>query len=167
MSTPTAPPPVPTPSRQTVYLVFGGFLVVGLLIVVVMIALSAGSGVRRTGVPDAELTETTYLETVSALLIDADPINGEQLMRSQGCLSCHGESAVAVNLAPTFEGIAITALQRRPPLTAATYLYEAIVYPDTHLVTGYTTVMPGNYGDLPEETLGDMLAYLLTKTNES
>ncbi|MCU0495887.1 MAG: cytochrome c [Anaerolineae bacterium] len=161
------PSPAPSTSKQTLYLVFGGFLVVGLLIVVVMIAISAGSGVRRTGVADADLTETTYLETVSALLTNADPIRGEQAIRSQGCLSCHGESAVAVNLAPTFEGIALTAMQRRPPLTASAYLYEAIVYPDTHLVTGYTTVMPGNYGDLPQDALGDMLAYLLTKTDGS
>ena len=92
---------------------------------------------------------------------DADPTNGASLIEQYECVACH---RIAVNnIAPKFVDIAERAATRRPPLTAAAYIYESIVHPAAFVVDGYNTVMPQNFRDrLSDRELGDIIAYLLT-----
>lgn len=151
--TPSAPV-LPVLIAVVLLAVFGAVFFIGFLNL---------STVPPADIPE-ELTADTYMDIVTVLLADADPARGEDALRRHGCLSCHAGAAVANNLAPGFEGIATRAETIRPPLTAAAYLYEAIVYPTAFDAGGFSAMMPQNYGSLPEQDLGDMIAYLLTLT---
>lgn len=101
-----------------------------------------------------------YVEEVAALLENADPARGETLMVQ--CNACHVIGAVN-HIAPPFEGVADRAATRRPPMSAETYIYESIVYPEAYIVEGFMNSMPINYRDqYNDQDLGDIMAYLLT-----
>jgi cytochrome c551/c552 len=110
----------------------------------------------------ATLTAQTYAGTVEGLLAVADPERAPKLMETHACYGCHLYGALN-RLGPSFQGIGARAAERRPPLSAAAYLYEAIVYPDAHTIEGYTGRMPLNFGALSDEDLGAIIAYLLTQ----
>lgn len=109
------------------------------------------------------LTAATYMDIVGPLLANADPMRGEQLIHSGfECHVCHIQNAGQV--APSFVGMGARAATARPPLTAEAYLYEAIMYPSVHVVSGYSAAMPANYPSrLEPQQVGDMIAYLLTQ----
>lgn len=127
-----------------------------------VIAFASATG---QSVQDAHVTPvaSAYLDIVQPLLVDADPERGAKLAReTYECYACH--IAGSGNVAPSFEGLGELAAQRRAPMTAEAYLYEAIVYPAVHVVDGYAASMPANYGTrLSEQELGDIIAYLLQK----
>ncbi len=142
------------------------FLVLALLAIVTLLFLAefVSSTQAETIVPEAtsEITADTYVEQVTTLLQDADPANGASLIEQYECVACH-RLAVANNSAPPFVDVAERAATRRPPLTAAAYIYELIVHPAAFVVAGYNTVMPQNFRDrLSDRELGDIIAYLLT-----
>lgn len=113
------------------------------------------------------ITSDTYTAEVSALLENADAIRGEAVITQYECHTCHIQGAGQI--APAFTGLNESAVTRRPPLTAAAYLYEAIVNPSIHLVEResgetYPPAMPTNYPErLTDQELGDVIAYLLTQ----
>lgn len=149
-------------SNWTVLIVLTLFIVVAFFFALEFITASqeGSEGALET------LTADSYVEEVNALLAveGADPVLGEELATSLGCKSCHANPFT--QLAPHFTGIATRAEGRRPPLTAAAYLYESILYPGAYLVPGYNNVMPQTYGDLSDQELGAIIAYLLTLTDE-
>jgi hypothetical protein len=116
---------------------------------------------------DATLTADSYMTEVSALLEGADAARGEAVITAYECHTCHITGAGQV--APAFTGLGELAATRRPPLTAAAYLYESIVNPLAHLVEResgetYPPAMPTNYPErLTKQELGDAIAYLLTQ----
>jgi hypothetical protein len=60
-------------------------------------------------------------------------------------------------------GIAARAATRRPPLSAAEYVYESITTPTAYVVEGFQPAMPPNYPErLTDQELGDIIAYLLS-----
>jgi mono/diheme cytochrome c family protein len=112
--------------------------------------------------PDAVATAMTA-EEVDALLVNADPVRGEQLTVAQGCAACHVQGAVN-GIAPPFEGVGERAATRVEGLAASAYLYDSIVHPTDYLVEGYAPSMAQDYGDrLTREELADVVAYLLTQ----
>jgi mono/diheme cytochrome c family protein len=106
-------------------------------------------------------------------LPEGDPQNGEALSASLGCTACHitaptgpswlagadqpgiGERAELRLAEATYTGSATNAQE---------YLFESIVLPNTHLVSGYAEgVMPNTYANsLTDQDMADMIAYLLT-----
>ena len=92
---------------------------------------------------------------VAELLQMADPSIAPSLLEEKACLACHN----LVNIAPPLDLMSAFAAIRRPPLTAATYIYESIVYPNSFIVEGYNPTMP--LTDLTDEELSALLAYLL------
>lgn len=117
-------------------------------------------------VPAASLAADTYLDTVNTLLANADPANGALLVAQHGCIVCHRTGAPN-GIAPAFTGLADRAATRRPPLTAAAYIYEAIINPGVFTAhdgsDAYASAMPQNFAQIltPQE-IGDIVAYLLT-----
>jgi cytochrome c551/c552 len=108
------------------------------------------------------LTADTYMERVNGLLAIGDATRGDAVLQQYNCVACHRAGA-ANNVAPSFVGIAEAATTRRPPLTAAAYLYESITQPMAHVVEGYAPAMPANYNTrITDQELADMLAYLLS-----
>lgn len=120
--------------------------------------LSKSSG----GVEEADLTVDTYMDIVTHLLENADASRGETLVTQYGCSACHAGNN-AGRLAPAHSEVASVASERRPPLTAAAYVYESIIYPGAFVVEGYTNNMPRIYADqIPDADLGDIIAYLIS-----
>jgi cytochrome c551/c552 len=140
-----------------VYVAIVLLLVVAVIFIVAFVVTSGGKPE-----PSAEgLTADTYMDTVTALLENADPENGSQLIDHYECAACH--RAGADRIAPSYAGIAARAADRRPPLTAAAYIYESITDPGAYVVEGYSDAMLKNYPErLPDRELGDIIAYLLT-----
>ena len=150
-----------TPRRTSVlpvYIALGILVVFGVIFAVEFLQLSESSG----GVGDEQLTPDTYLDIVEPLLVDADPAVGEELVELYGCTVCHGGDN-AGRLAPGYTGLSGIAEERRPPLTAEAYVYEAIIYPGAHTVEGYTNNMPRIYdSQITDDDLGDIIAYILS-----
>lgn len=148
-------------SRWPVYLVILLFIVVSVVFMIEFV-VSTESEIVAKAVATAESSTDNYAATVAALLENADPANGAALVEFHGCIACHRIGA-ANNIAPAFEGIAERAATRRPPLTAAAYLYEAITNPAAYVVEDYNLSMPQDYAQrLSEREIGDIIAYLLT-----
>lgn len=136
---------------------------------ITLVALSAFAVVIAGVISSSNASETSDIEAdayateVAAALVDADAGIGADLAEAQDCGLCHvqGEG----RLAPLFAGLADFAPERRPPLSAEQYLYEAILFPGAHLVEGYTNAMPNNYAErLSRQEIGHIIAYLLTFT---
>lgn len=107
-------------------------------------------------------SDESYETRVSELLANADPVRGETLLTTYTCVACHRLGAEN-GVAPSFVGLAERAAERRPPLSAAAYIYQSIVEPATYLVDGYGAAMPQNFeARMSDEDLGDIIAYLLT-----
>ena len=142
--------------RWPVYLAL--LLLIGFTVVFIVVFIIASDAPP----PNTVLTEDIYAERVAELLADTDPENGAELVREHSCTTCH-VAGVDVGIAPPFAGLVEAAATRRPPLSAADYLYESIVDPQAYIVEGYSGAMPQNFDEqLSDEELGDILAYLLT-----
>lgn len=118
---------------------------------------------QSTSGATGSITQDSYAVEVAAAMEGADADIGASLINEYECYTCHvlGDGSQS----PLFDGIANFAGERRPPLSAEQYLYEAIVFPDIHIVEDYTDSMPDDYDErLSEEQVGHIIAYLLTLT---
>lgn len=103
----------------------------------------------------------SYRGRVDALLAMAQPENAETVISKYSCNACHREGQGVI--APLFDGLAARAADRRPPMPADAYIYEAIVFPGAFVVEGYNDLMPPDFGTrMTDQELADVLAYLLT-----
>lgn len=153
----TNSPPRPI-SRLPLY---GVSLLLIAVIVIFVVELMVSTGVPPTPEATAELAADTYMDTVTALLKDANPENGAALVEQYNCIACHRLGANKI--APPFVGIAARAALRKPPLTAAAYIYESIVNPTAYVMEGFSPAMPQNFRQrLSDRELGDIIAYLLS-----
>ena len=93
------------------------------------------------------------------MLALADASLAPAILEANACLACHNlpELAPPLNLAGPFAAL------RRPPLSAAAYLYEALVYPNSFVIEGYQPTMP--ISALEDDELGALIAYLLGEEN--
>lgn len=113
----------------------------------------------------SEISAESYADEVTAALTNADSEIGGDLVYELECNLCHLQGDGS--LSPLFFGLADLASDRRPPLSAEQYLYEATLYPGVHLVEGYTNAMPNDYDErLTQQEVGHIIAYLLTFTDE-
>ena len=153
-----------TTRRTSVLPVFIALAILAVFLVVFAIEfidLSKSSG----GVDNEQLTAETYMDIITPLLEDADANRAEALLTTYGCFACHAGNG-AGRLAPSHLDLAVIAAERRPPLTAAAYVYESIIYPGAFVVDGYPNNMPRIYEDqIPEDELGDIITYLIA-TND-
>lgn len=82
---------------------------------------------------------------------------GKKLFDAFGCATCHGQQA------PTLAGLAgqTVLLENRQQVTAdENYLRESILDPGAKIVAGYQPIMPSFRGQLSEEQLFDLIAYI-------
>jgi cytochrome c oxidase subunit II len=86
---------------------------------------------------------------------------GAKLYRSLGCSGCHENSTIV--RAPPLEGIygKPVPLNNGSTVTADDrYLHDSIVHPDKEVAAGYEPVMPSYQGQVNEEQIFQLLAYL-------
>ncbi len=86
---------------------------------------------------------------------------GEEVFRRRGCSGCHGESATVH--APRLAGI----YGRRVPLedgdmvmVDARYIRDSILLPASEVAAGYPPIMPSYQGQLGEEEILALVAYI-------
>lgn len=110
---------------------------------------------------------------ISKELPEGDAQNGELLVQSFACTTCHidaptGPYWLASEDQPAISERAQTRFDQPDYAgeagTANEYLYESIVNPSIYVVSGFADgVMPNNYGStLTEQDLADMIAYLIS-----
>ena len=152
----------PTPASVASFRVVAGIALFAVIIfIAVLIAVISNSEPSSS-----EINAESYAEEVAAALTNADSQIGGDLVYELECNLCHLQGDGS--LSPLFFGLADFASERRPPLSAEQYLYEAILYPGAHLVEGYTNAMPNNYAErLSRQEVGHIIAYLMTFTAET
>jgi cytochrome c oxidase subunit 2 len=86
---------------------------------------------------------------------------GERVFRTRGCSGCHAPGS-AIH-APLLEGL----YGRKAPLADGTlvtadeqYLRDSIVLPNKQIAAGYQPIMPTYQGQISEEELSALMAYL-------
>lgn len=148
--------------RWVIYLTLGLVVIVAIVFVSEFVVASTRSG-AETDNPSAEVTPEDVSERVVQVLLGADVANGQRLVQeAYECHVCHIDGGGRI--APAFVGIAQRAETEVSGLNAAEYIYQSIVYPDVHVVKGYSNAMPANYPSrLTEREIGDIVAYLLTQ----
>jgi cytochrome c oxidase subunit 2 len=87
---------------------------------------------------------------------------GSRLFTQRGCVSCHGGENPGIR-APALGGIFGTEVGLSDGKTVfadENYLRESIIDPRAKIVMGYTPIMPSYAGQLSEEELLDLIAYV-------
>jgi cytochrome c oxidase subunit 2 len=82
---------------------------------------------------------------------------GEKLFTSWGCSACHGQRA------PTMAGLYLTQVPLDDGSTVLAdddYLRESIIEPAAKVVAGYPAIMPSYRGQLTEEQIMDLVAFI-------
>ncbi|MDZ4769419.1 MAG: cytochrome c [Chloroflexota bacterium] len=153
--TQSTPPTAPSRTLTPAVLLTIALLVIAAAAFFVVLLTFNPSNVTPTTTEEAR-----YTEIVDRLTASGDPTRAEAIMERYACTACHllgGE-----RVAPPWEPLAALAAGRRPPLTAAEYLYESIVHPAVYVVEGYPASMPQDYGSrMTEAEIADVLVYLL------
>jgi cytochrome c2 len=153
-----------TPQKQA--RLAGLVIVIAITLVVLSVvgaalALLAIPDQRTMMTPVAVVGAPEFQPEVESRVKAADPARGEALFKQYACAGCH---AMNNNVGPDMKGIGERAATRRPPYSAAAYLYESITQPNAYIVPGYPAgVMVQNFKQaIPEDELYDLIAWLLT-----
>jgi cytochrome c oxidase subunit 2 len=88
---------------------------------------------------------------------EAPAVSGAKLFTTLGCVQCHGQNA------PTLAGLFGSTVVLENGDTAyadENYLRESILNPPAKIVSGYVGVMPSFRGQLSEEQINDLVAYI-------
>ena len=88
---------------------------------------------------------------------DPPAIAGARLFVSQGCSTCHGQNA------PTLAGLFGRSERMNDGSSVVadeTYLRTSILYPPAQIVAGYAPLMPSYRGQLNDEQVDDLVAYI-------
>lgn len=140
-----------------VYLALALLVIFGVLFLVVLFEFQPEE--ER---PTARVADGNYGAIVADLLAQGDAAQGDALMEKYTCVVCH-RLGVETQIAPSLAGINERAAERRPPMSAAEYIYESIVHPTEYVVEGYPASMLQDFGArIPDQELGSIIAYLLT-----
>jgi cytochrome c oxidase subunit 2 len=86
-------------------------------------------------------------------------LSGERLFTEKQCNTCHGQRA------PTLAGVLcgrVSLPTAAPSSPTRTYLRESILQPNAKMVAGYPPIMPTYQGQLTEEQINELIAYMKT-----
>jgi cytochrome c oxidase subunit 2 len=104
-------------------------------------------------------------EGEAAAVADLSPVErGEQLYKQRGCNACHTVDG-GPGVGPTWQGLfgRTEALQSGENVTAdENYIQQSILEPNTQVVKGYPPVMPAYKGQLSDDEISAIIAYIKT-----
>jgi cytochrome c oxidase subunit 2 len=92
---------------------------------------------------------------------------GERVFRENGCITCH--LADGTGPAPSLLGVYGHPVRLTNGQTVAAddaYVRESILSPAAKIVAGYKPIMPSFQGQLSEEQILDLMAYIRSLGNE-
>ena len=90
-----------------------------------------------------------------------DAVRGEELFASNGCNGCHATDSSRL-VGPGFQGVIERAATLIDGLSAEEYIEQSIRDPSAFIVDGYGDLMLKTFGDLPDQDIQDLIAYLST-----
>jgi cytochrome c2 len=115
-----------------------------------------------------------WLETFSESAVAGDPDRGREIFMNGGahdnykpsnyCSSCHSLDG-SEDRGPTLLGIAVTAAERVPGLSAEEYIHQSIMDPGAYVVEGFKQMGRISSALLSEQELKDVIAFLMTQTS--
>ncbi|NPA06563.1 MAG: cytochrome c [Chloroflexi bacterium] len=88
--------------------------------------------------------------------------NQNPLGANAGCVTCHSIEPGVQLVGPSLAGIATTAAERVPGMSAEEYIRQSIVDPNAYIVEGFPEGLMPSYSDLPPEQIDALVAYLMT-----
>jgi cytochrome c oxidase subunit 2 len=91
---------------------------------------------------------------------------GRAVAESNGCRACHSVDG-ARSMGPTWQGLAGSEVELEGGETVvadAAYLEQAIRDPRSQVRAGFDNLMPDAYGDLTDDEVADLVAYLTDLT---
>ena len=101
-------------------------------------------------------------EVQLAAELSEDARAGARLLQSKGCIGCHViGGGVGGQTGPNLAQIQTVADSRQPGTSAEEYLRQSILQPSAFIVPGYPPVMPSFQGQLSDQELNQIIAYLL------
>lgn len=92
---------------------------------------------------------------------------GQRLFQDRGCATCHVEAGGGRG--PSLRGVfghPVRLARGLTPTVDESYLREAILNPNSDPVAGYPPIMPAFQGQLDEEQVLDLIAYIRSLRNE-
>ncbi len=88
-----------------------------------------------------------------------DAARGEELFASNGCNACHSTGSVRL-VGPGLQGMLERAATRVDGLSAEAYIEQSIRDPSAFIVDDYSDLMIKTFGDLPDQDIQDLIAYV-------
>jgi mono/diheme cytochrome c family protein len=135
--------------------------VLALLFVIPVVA--AGCGGEGVVEPTAKAVEGTLPQQTSTLP-KGNPTAGKTLFAKNGCGGCHTYKPAGSNakVGPDLDKLPDYAKKANTgPLDQ--FVETSIVNPSSYVESGYQDVMPKSYGNLPQQQLSDLVAFLTQK----
>lgn len=128
--------------------------------------VSCGDKPEHAPTPDAapHAAQPTPSQTPQSAT-GGDPTRGEALLQTKACTTCHTTDPNIPSTGPTFAGLygSEVYLTGGSSVTADDdYLRESIISPLAKLTEGYQPAMPNYEGQLTDQEIDDILAYLKT-----
>lgn len=125
------------------------------------------SQMRSTCTVDPELDFKKYLTVLNTPVGPKDQI-GRHLYETRGCMTCHTIDG-SKGTGPTWKNIWGYEVQFEsgPPLIVdAPYIRESILMPSAKIVKGFSNVMPSFQGQLKDEQINDIIAFIQTLSDK-
>jgi mono/diheme cytochrome c family protein len=127
------------------------------------VPLLAACGYEGTVAPTAKNVSGTLPKQTSTLP-KGDPAAGKKLFASNGCGGCHTYAPAGTNakVGPDLDKLTQYAQKaNQGPLDQ--FVETSIVNPSAYVEKGYSDLMPKSYGNLPQQQLADLVAFLTQK----
>lgn len=129
-----------------------------------------GTAHARMGGTLVVMEKAAYRDWVRRPDTFTDPVAaGRRLFADKGCRGCHGAEGAAAGRAPSLDNLWGTpvALADGGVVEAdEDYLRRSMVRPNAQVVAGYDPIMPSFQGQLSEEEVRHLIAYIQTLTDE-
>lgn len=106
--------------------------------------------------------EPTEADSNGGADVEGDASNGQTLAQSKGCIACHSVDGSAL-VGPTWQGLWMSevTLEGGETVTAdADYIRNSILSPNDQVVEGFPPTMPSFEGQLSDEEIADITAYI-------
>ncbi|NPA26892.1 MAG: cytochrome c [Chloroflexi bacterium] len=88
--------------------------------------------------------------------------NQNPLGSNAGCVTCHSLEPGVQLVGPSLAGIATTAAERVPGMSAEEYIRQSILEPNAYVVEGFPEGLMPAYTDLSPEQVDALVAFLMT-----
>jgi mono/diheme cytochrome c family protein len=139
-------------------------LAVAILAGACLLAL-AGCGYEGTVSPTAKkVSGTLPKQTTTVSVAKGNPAAGKRLFAANGCSGCHTYTPAGSNgqTGPDLDKLPQYAKQANQG-SLDQFVETSITNPSAYVQPGYQDVMPKSYGNLPQNQLADLVAFLTQK----